>query len=153
MAKADAFYSRHMAGRTVVAVHIRKGDFEGKEGVGTSVEEFASAVDSCSGWELVYLATDCNVTLREMTHIYGSRLLSYDCIRGDDTYGIHYRTDPGLSKPRMGEEVLIDALLLSRCNWYVHGNSSMNFAVLSWNPHMDHVNIFANRRSPSDGLS
>ena len=142
MAKVDAFYARQMARGTVVGVHIRKGDFEGKEGIGTSVEEFAKAVNICPGWDLVYLATDCNETLREMSRVYGNRLLSYDCIRGDDRSGIHYRTDPGLSKPRLGEEVLIDALLLSRCNRYVHGNSSMNFAVLSWNPHLEHVNIF-----------
>lgn len=142
MAKVDAFYARQMARGTVVGVHIRKGDFEGKEGIGTSVEEFVRAVTICPGWEYVYLATDCNKTLREMRRVYGNRLLSYDCFRADDRSGIHYRTDPALSKPRLGEEVLIDALLLSRCNWYVHGNSSMNFAVLSWNPHMEHINIF-----------
>ena len=145
-AKVDAFYAQHMAGRRVVGVHIRKGDYEGTEGLPTHIEEFSAAIDERSDWDLVYLATDCEGTVESMRQIYQERLMCYDCTRGTDTRGIHNRTDAGLSKALLGEETLIDALLLTRCDYYVHGNSSMNFAVLSWNPTLEHLNIFSLRK-------
>jgi hypothetical protein len=151
MAKANAFYDRHMAGKRVVGVHIRKGDFERTEGVPTQIHDYIAIVERQAGWEAVYVATDCEATLQSMLAFYGERLVSYPCTRASNDEGIHNSFAAGLCKPLLGEEVLIEALLLARCGLFVHANSSMNHFVLSWNPDLEHVSVFPKHVSEADG--
>jgi len=56
--------------------------------------------------------------------------------KNDEVHGVMRRSST------FGEEVLIDALLLARCDLFIHGNSSMNFAILNWQPQLPHINVF-----------
>jgi hypothetical protein len=142
MEKVEAFYHQNMAGYAVVGVHIRRTDLENSESVGMTNELYVEMIDRHPEYQKIFLATDCEKTLCDMQAIYGDRLLQTAAFRGKDNRGIHNQWEPELSKPQLGEEVLIDALLLARCDFFVHGNSSMNFAILNWQPRLLHINVF-----------
>lgn len=139
--KVGAFYEQHMSGLRVVGLHIRRSDYEVKEGIALPTKAYIELIEQYSDYEKIYLATDCEHTLQHMRRIFDTRLLYYNVTRGKNNRGIHNLWEKGLCKPLLGEEALIEALLLARCDFFIHGNSSMNFAVLCWNPDLDHINI------------
>jgi len=143
--KVERFHAARMARRKVLGVHVRKGDHEGNEVVPTRLEDFAAIIDGQPQFERIYLATDCRDTAEYFRKRYGDRLLTRDVRRTSGKEGIHTAAETVGCRPELGEEVLIDALLLARCGMFVHGNSNMNFAVLCWNPDMPHVNVYAFR--------
>jgi Flp pilus assembly secretin CpaC len=54
--------------------------------------------------------------------------------------GLHNNSD--LNRALLGEEVIIEAMLLSKCNFLIHGPSNVTTAVLVLNPYLKHVNIY-----------
>lgn len=142
MEQVEAFYRQNMAGFAVVGVHIRRTDLENKESIGMTNGLYLELIDRYLEYQKIFLATDCDKTLHDMNEVYGDKLLHTAAFRGKDNRGIHNQWEPELSKPQLGEEVLIDALLLARCDLFIHGNSSMNFAILNWQPRLPHINVF-----------
>lgn len=46
-----------------------------------------------------------------------------------------------------GEDVLLDVILLSKCNWLIHTISNLSLAVSYWNPHCEMI-LLDNETSP-----
>jgi len=44
--------------------------------------------------------------------------------------------------PKIGEECLIDALILSRCNILVHGNSNVSNFILCYNKKIKNIEVY-----------
>jgi hypothetical protein len=84
----------------------------------------------------VLLATDVQEAVEVFHDTLGERLVVADATRAglwDQTAVHHAPLDPRLS---LGEEVLIDALLLARCDLLLHGTSNVATAVGYINPDM-----------------
>jgi hypothetical protein len=95
----------------------------------------------------IFLATDDSAALERMQEKYGAGSSS-------TTAGgrlVHYTQEvvPGLqqgSGAAMGENALVDALLLSHTSLLIHGISELPFAALYFNGTLPHMNVYDNLR-------
>ncbi|MEN9376162.1 MAG: hypothetical protein RL710_1319 [Pseudomonadota bacterium] len=135
-ARVDDFYLQHMAQRGWVAVHARGSDkvIESANLHKTNLLYF-SFIDRII--ELnpeigVFLLTDAVDIHAEFSARYGERLITTPALRSDSSTGVHMQGHAGTT---VGEEVLVDALLAARCDYFV-GNqeSNVSMAIASLKP-------------------
>ncbi len=124
LAKVDAFqtarFTPHMLG-----VHARGTD-KGDTGTGAALarvvppEEYFPLIDrhlADHPDDRIFFATDQRQFVERMRERYGDRLVTYDSQRSDSTVNVFQQLAPaGRGNRAKGEDVLIDALLLSRCD-------------------------------------
>ncbi|MDP6670625.1 MAG: hypothetical protein QGI60_02310 [archaeon] len=102
----------------------------------------------------ILVATDDSRVLEKFKEHYKEKIIHYDAKRavGGETHFI--KGDSPLlkneSKAILGEEVLIEALLLSKADFFVHGKSNVSHAVKLWSPQMPRVDVFGRRQWPKD---
>jgi hypothetical protein len=72
-----------------------------------------------------------------MKEIYKDRIISRDCSRfqGEILTNEKYRGYV------IGEEILLDGLILSKCDYFIGGSSNVSHAVLILNPNIQHTII------------
>lgn len=127
--RADDFHAQNMQGRPWVAVHVRGSD---------KIEEFPELAKTNAGYfgfidrivELnpsigLFLLTDSQNILVEYKNRYGERLLCTDVARTSSNVGIHLSGYDGI---KIGEEVMLDALLALKCDYFV-GNKESNVSL------------------------
>lgn len=144
IAKAvDEAQAQLFAGRPMLGVHIRLTDaaagFEGRQTV--AIEHFFDATDSWLAEHPgagIFLATDEAQIIERFTARYGVRVTFQDCLRSEDGTSIHGRYDAGVSGSpyQKGREVLIDAMLLARCNYLIRTHSRVTAFSLCWSPEL-----------------
>lgn len=130
----------------VIGVHFRSTD-KGSEITGClkfpflGPEHYQSRVDQYLDGHpgaCIFLATDWSEILNQFKSRYGKRLLYTSASRSDlASIPPHSSADP-----KMGEEVLIETLLLSSCKHMVHGISNVSAAALCFNPDLPHDNVY-----------
>ena len=135
VAKVDAFWNAWIRPEFTIGVHIRGTDFAYAEP--TSPQAYFDAIDrylAARGNEpyRIFLATDQNQFVDLFRRRYGERVVAYDCLRSN-------RARPAFkfsseSPYRRGEDVLIDVLLLSRCNFLFKGAAAVGECALWFNP-------------------
>lgn len=139
--KIEEFYQSHLKDTFTVSIHLRGTDkhYEIKPiGIDKIFEE-ANKYAPCQ----FYVATDEERLLEEAKRKLNGNVISYDCFRANSCAGIHYVADYPEERSRalLGEEALIDCVLLSRCNLLIHTWSNLSIAALLFNPDIDHIHI------------
>ena len=122
--KVEGFYDRHMKGRHVLGVHIRGTDLHYAPPVSpaecfVSIDEYLAGHSDAD----IFLATDQIQYLDVMKKRYGDIVQHYDCLRST-TSTAPFNMKAG-SPYKKGEDVLIDILLLSRCDFLIRGASNV----------------------------
>jgi hypothetical protein len=122
--KVDRHYDRHMKGEHVLGVHIRGTDLRYAPPV-SPAEYFGPIeryLEEHSGAR-IFLATDQVQYLELMKQRYGGVMQHYDCLRSPtSTAPFNLKTGSPYGK---GEDVLVDILLLSRCDFLIRGASNI----------------------------
>jgi hypothetical protein len=144
--KVDAYLDRYFSGHPVIGVHIRGAEhnveIEGWHKMARAPEKlYMGEVDAYLQTQpdaKVFLATDTTKTLNAFRWKYDERLLYYDARRSARDGAPHCET----RGYEIGEEVLIDGLLLSKCNFLVHGISSVSNGALAFNPDLARVDVY-----------
>jgi hypothetical protein len=156
--KADAFFAEHLAGRPFVGVHIRGREkaaeriFAGFPGV-LPIEVYTSAIDAHLVREpraLILCATDSDDALQQLANRYGSRVVAYPSHRlrsEEESVGLHHRASSGIDPAILGEEVIIEWLLLSRSELLVHGQSNVSLAATLLAPAMPSFDVYTQNSS------
>jgi hypothetical protein len=106
-----------------------------------AAEGFFPAVDAQSealGNPLIFLASDSAWAVRRFRRRYGRRLVEANHLRSLGRSGVHHT----VGGPLVGEQVLLDALLLSGCRHLVHGMSNVSSAALAFNPSLTESNVY-----------
>lgn len=138
----------HFGQRPMLGVHVRLTDaaagYEARETVG--IEKFMFAVDSWLESQPnggIFLASDDQRVVTSFEERYGGRLVWQECLRSKDGKSVHGHYDDGVagSPYRKGREVLIDALLLARCNHMIRTHSLVTAFSLCWNPNMTYRDL------------
>lgn len=151
-AHVDAFREEHLTGRPVLGVHLRgtdKGNRDPKTGrVVASVaperltrivppEEYFPSIDAyleAHPEAAVFLATDQQEFVGILAQRYGDRLVTRSGRRGT---GRGIGSNPFQQRDgggyRKGEEVLVDCLLLSGCDFLLKCTSAVGEFALAWN--------------------
>lgn len=147
LAKVDQFAEKYFADRPVLGLHLRGTD----KGTAMSpadlmrivppeeyfpyIEDFTSAHGPCR----IFAATDQAQFLDRLRARYGERVVSYDAIRSSDRKN-PFDVQDGHGY-RKGEEVLIDCLLLSRCDHLLKCTSAVGEFAQYFNPYLTSIDL------------
>jgi len=128
-ARVDAFYQSRMAGRNWVAVHIRGSDkiheSAGLHQTNLRYLDFIDRVIELNPHIGVFLLTDSVDIHTQFSARYADRLVTTPALRSATATGVHMQ---GHSGRAVGDEVLLDALLAARCDYFV-GNQESNVSM------------------------
>lgn len=146
--KIDQFYDHHMAEKYTIGIHIRGTD-KYVEVVPVSLEKIIQEALKHANTDTQFLiATDEQRLLDQATHLLQPyTVIHYDCYRSPNEQPIHYTTqkhtaDNNPQKPspaQLGEDVLVEALLLSKCDLFIHTYSNVSLCVTYFNPDLKHI--------------
>jgi hypothetical protein len=138
-AKIDLFYEKKMRGRRVIGLHCR-GRFLFNEVGDIPIEWLCEEANQyADGNTVFFVATDQGPLLERAKEFLCGKVIHYDCYRQEDT------TSPFRSQqwpPQMGEDVLIETLLLARCDHLIHTISNVSTAALYFNPTQPHTMLY-----------
>jgi hypothetical protein len=155
--KAARFYRQNMERRPNIGVHVRGTDALVHKArvpwTHIDLDRYCGYIDAFLGRYPeagIFVATDSESSLQAMRDIYGARVVAAEAIRhragplaGKGPTGAimpaHLTEDPGIAA-QSGEEVVVDYLLLSRCDALVHNGSSLPRTVLLNVPEMPVLN-------------
>lgn len=137
--KVDAFYRTCMQGKRTIGIHIRCTD----RSADLSKISFAKIIDAANkyadGNTQFLIATDEERLLHEAKKLVHGPVIAYNSYRSHNGLPIHLRTVQNYSQAQLGEEALIEALLLSKCSLFIHTVSNFSYAALLFNPEVESV--------------
>lgn len=140
----DAYYDHHLKGHRWLAVHIRGSDkiTEQRDLADLNasyhplIEQYLAAEPTLK----IFLLTDSTTYLAEFGERYGDRVHSIDAQRSDSNQGVHLQ---GHSGQEIGNAVLLDCYLATRCEYFIgNGGSNVSAAIGSlkdWEPGAFHL--------------
>lgn len=135
----DDYYERYMRGKKTVGIHIRRTD---KKCERPHIE--LQKIFDCANnqdTEQYFLATDEQEVV-ELAKIALKRpVITYTAQRSSNGYPIHYNPESP-NKTQAGRDVLIEVLLLSKTDFFIHTISNVSTAVIYFNPQLPHIEIF-----------
>lgn len=145
----DTFYKDRFSKVDTLGVHIRQTDkntFQVERDAGGSPVDLSRYIDHIHKYidnkdsVKVFLATDCYNTLEAVKREFGDLVICRDAIRSHDQSPVHHMMK-NESAYQKGQDVLVDALLLSRTNFLIKGSSSVAIAALLFNKDLKHENM------------
>lgn len=135
--KVELFYDHHMKGKKTIGIHIRGTD-KHTESPPVDISKFIKQAKTYPKEYQFYVATDEHALLNTIKkELKDYTIIHYDAYRSDDKEPIHYKNIP--HKAVLGEEILIETLLLSRCDLFIHAHSNVALAALYFNPKLENV--------------
>lgn len=141
--KVEQFYQKHLKDNFTVSIHLRGTDkhYEVKP---VSIDQIFDEANKYAPCQF-YIATDEERLLQEAQKKLKGNVISYNCFRASSNSqsGVHYVSDYPIDRSRalLGEEALIDCLLLSRCNLMIHTWSNLSISALLFNPEIEHIHV------------
>lgn len=141
--KMNEFYQQNMQGSYMLGVHIRGcndlGPSQGVDPMKRYVKYTRKYLEKYPDAK-VFVATDYRKALQIMVSEFGDKICFRKVIRSKNRnpvqYGCHAKRKHRPGGPRVGEEVLIDALLLSKCQYLIRGFSNVASCASFFNPRM-----------------
>jgi hypothetical protein len=137
LGKVSKYEQQYFSDRHVIGIHYR--------GTDKVIGQFAESgrvppkgfINYLSGNfandTFFFVATDEESFLNDMKSNFSSRVLHYDSLRSKDSSPLHYGNSSS-SGFKLGEDALIDCLLLSRCREIVRTTSNLSHACRFFNP-------------------
>jgi hypothetical protein len=153
--KLDQFCKGHFKSKFVVGVHYRgveKAHGERKDWIITresrdlkefyfvEMRRYLAKHPSAR----IFIATDSAQFLEEAKAAFGDAVFAREATRLDsaeESTGLHFSDHAKKNGALLGEEVLLDALILAKTNLFIHGVSGVSNAVLFFNPRLRHIDI------------
>lgn len=139
--KIEEFHANNIAGHYTVGIHIRGTDkyLEVKPLPLDYIFEQANKHAPCQ----FFVATDEERILNLAKKKLQGKVIYYESFRVKKVPGVHYldHYPAGFNRSYLGEEALIDSVLLSRCNLLIHTWSNLSIAALYFNPDVEHLHL------------
>lgn len=140
--KIDTFYKEKMAGKKTIGIHLRGTDKWSEEKLVSARKMAEVALRYADNDTQFLIASDQQSLFNELKillHPYP--VIYYDCYRSPSHAALHARMKP--SYAQLGEDVLVEASLLTRCDMLVRTASSVSTACLYFNPDLPYVTVTA----------
>jgi len=137
--KINSFYHENMKGKFTIGVHYRGHDHR----IEADYPKLPAFITLANNYVKQFpnaqflIATDEYYGLEEFKNKLKAKIIYYDCFRSKSSIQIHSQNKGA----KVGEEVLIEAQLLSKCNLFIHGLSNVSSAALFFNPNLKHVEL------------
>lgn len=135
----DDFYDKHIKRQPTIGVHIRRSD-KIEEAAEVPLEQFIQLMNKFPDYQYL-VASDVANVIDELKKRFGDKIIAYDAYRSQDNAPIHYKHE--IDRVGAGIDVLIEVVLLSRCDFFIHGCSNVATAVLVFNPCLNHEYLSA----------
>lgn len=137
--KIDTFKQNNMSNTVTIGIHLRGTDKKREVRqidpllILNHANELADKIgDNCQ----FFVATDEARLLELAQNTLHRNVIFYDSIRSTNGKPVHINADnPAI----MGEQVLIEAKLLSECNYFLHTLSNVSMAVCCFNPRLKNI--------------
>lgn len=140
LTKVDSFCEKHISNKRVISLHKRGTDQFTSRGHAGNVIAFTDdqlkymAENSLKDYDYLFLATDEDRVYKLFKESFGDKILSYSTIRSQegDTRGTHFAhvTDTEKNKYILGEEAIIDFLIMSRCSYSLCMKSNISLLTI-----------------------
>ena len=135
--KVDSFWEQNMQGKNTIGIHLRGTD-KYLESMQISREDLLHEAQKHAGPDTQFLvATDEERLLELAKRILKGTIIYYDSHRSHNNNPIHHNGP--FPMELAGEEVVIETMLLARCDKMVHSCSNVSTAVLLLNPDLDNI--------------
>ena len=136
-AKVDAYAAAHFTAPYMIGAHVRGTDFGYAQP--TTVEKYFEAIDAHVREQGrddfgVFLATDQKQFVDQFRERYENRLVHYECLRSDTDVAPFQL--PVESPYALGEEMLIDILLMAKCDHLIKGAAAAGEYALWFAPNL-----------------
>lgn len=154
--RIESFYEANLRGREVLGVHIRSGEHSDERAVWVKggvlpMSVYFAEIDRYldghpTAW--IFCASDSKRAVDALAERYGRRLLRCEDVTRLDPdeeasgHGLHLLGPERAHKGRLGEDVLVESLLLSRCDYLIHDPSNVPLAATLFNPDLPHTDIY-----------
>ncbi|MBD2427766.1 nodulation protein NodZ [Phormidium sp. FACHB-1136] len=149
-------YAQHFKSRRVLGVHLRG---PGKDNVGHGgvdrlnqllgvgsppFAKYFELIDAkLNDYDCIFLGTDAGMVQKAMREQYGDKMLTVasDQYEFGEAHAKNCQA-AGISFNTLGMEAIVDAYLLARCDFLVHGNSHLSNYVMCLDPNLDTQNVY-----------
>src|SRR5262245_8892904 len=140
LSKIDRIERERFGGRRILGLH-KRGTDHGFHGELLPLTDYFSAVDRHIGaFDRLYLATDEADTVRRFQERYRDKLIYLDDVfRSSDERSVHEHTFENNYKK--GEDVLIEAVLLSRVDFLLKTMSNVSLFSILHNPDLPYERL------------
>jgi hypothetical protein len=135
----EDYYERSMAGKKTVGIHIRRTDKK-CERPHIELQKIFDCANSQEADQYL-LATDEQDIVELAKAALKRPVITFQVNRSCNGYPIHYNPE-STNKTQAGREVLIEVLLLSKTDFFVHTISNVSTAVIYFNPQLPHIELF-----------
>ena len=136
-------YVKENFGETTIGIHLRGSDMFDCKGhpKPAEVDNFLKKLDDIienNSEAKIFLCTDENHYVSLLKEKYGEKVLTRDVYRSNDHAGkgIHLEDNQNIReyhKYNLGLEVLLDSLILSKCQYLIYGNSNVPLSAIIFN--------------------
>ena len=148
----DTFYTQHLKNHTSIGVHVRYAKKHAREAPfgHPSLDEYKKAVNKLmkkyNKKAKIYLATDSYEVIKDFTKTYGKKMIYLDTYRAEGTLdhnqaalkdNEHYHELKAGYRGGLG--ALMDCLLLSKCDYFIHITSNLAKTVSFFNPYIKSI--------------
>ena len=169
--EVDSFFENNLKDYTCISVHVRYCTAHDREipgGRGPELKEYYEQVDKIrsnlnTSKIKIYIASDSDYAINQFKkHYPGMVICLEEAFRasykddphliGDDTnYWVSHPEEFHAKKPgyKGGKEVLMDCLLLAKCDYFIHTASNLATFVIFFNPLLKTIAV---PRNMKDGL-
>jgi UDP-N-acetylmuramate-alanine ligase len=87
----------------------------------------------------IFICTDENNILEIIKKKYGDKVIYYNSIRSYNDKPVHLNNSN--DKFKVGQDVIVESVLMSKCEYFLHGTSNVAAAVKIFNPEIKSKNI------------
>lgn len=139
--KAEDFRARSL-GNLVLGIHVRSTDqYSGGHLCGQKLpfDVYLDQIDRAvfaGGYKQIFIASDDETVIELLRDNY-RHLVTYDCVRSRNGQALHL--NPSTEGYQIGEEVLIESLILSQCQFFIASPSNVSSMVTFWNPNLSFI--------------
>ena len=133
--KIEQFYSKKMTEKHIVGVHLRGTDKSSEVAQVSPLRILKIAQEQATPESQFFVATDDNRLLETAKKVLQGKVIYYDSYRSDSGKPIHKKYNKAL----IGEEVVIEVMLLARCDVLVHTDSNVSISSLLLNPNLESI--------------
>jgi len=139
--KINNFYEDNIKDKKVLGVHIRAvWDAKGGQRPNVPIDRYIKYIKKYLAkgkYNKVYLATDCKPVFEKIKKLFGEKVIYYNCQRSS-TFPVTSGRQHSKKKIRpgalIGEEAIIESVLLSKCDHLLIGMSNLSASALYFNP-------------------
>jgi len=141
----DDFYDRNMKSRHVLGVHIRltdKATHPAEKKTIVSLENYKTEIRNYVNLfpdAYIYLATDSTDYINQLKEEFGDKIILPDVLRSSGGASVHHHSQGNGYKK--GKDVLMECILLSKCDFLIKGVSNVSLCALFFNKELEHFNI------------